>query len=392
MQRLMRTWVEISIDNLEHNYQQVRSLLRADTRVMAVVKADGYGHGAAQVAQTMQACGADWFGVSNIMEARALRVAGITKPILILGYTPEEKARDLFELSCTQCVFGEDYAERLATVAHRENVIVDAHIKLDTGMNRLGFDVHNIENLTTQLARVCYLPNLKVTGIFTHFAAADENTDHGRYYTAMQHRRFATVMSELTKRGFAFRDVHCCNSGGTMYYPEYHHSMVRPGIILYGCFPSGAPVNGVQLKPVMTLKSVVSFVKQVRAGEKISYGCTYEAYENMKVATIPIGYADGYPRALSNRGYAFVCDRVVPIVGRVCMDQILLDVTGINVIEGDIVTLFGGNSPIGMDNVAGIVGTINYEIMCGISRRVERVYIKNGRVSEIVDYTQQQNK
>lgn len=388
MQRLKRTWVEISINNLEHNYREVRSLLGTGTRMMSVVKADGYGHGAAQVSSALQACGVDWFGVSNIMEARTLRVAGITKPILIMGYTPEENARDLFELACTQCVYGEEYAERMAAVAHRENVTVEVHLKLDTGMNRLGFDTHNIDSLTTKLARVCYLPNLKVTGIFTHFASADENTDQGRYYTAMQHRRFATVMGELTTRGFAFRDIHCCNSAGTVYYPEYHHSMVRPGVILYGCSPSGKPIDKLHLKPVMTLKSVVSFVKTVRAGEKISYGCTYEAYENMKVATIPIGYADGYPRALSNRGYAFVCDRVVPIVGRVCMDQIMLDVTGVNVIEGDIVTLFGGDSPIGLDNVAGIVGTINYEIMCGISRRVERVYIKNGLVTEVVDYTQ----
>jgi alanine racemase len=388
MQRLKRTWVEISIDNLEHNYRQVRAVLGVGVRMMAVVKADGYGHGAAQVSKTLQACGVDWFGVSNIMEARALRSKGITKPILILGYTPEEYARDLFELACTQCIFSEAYAERLAAVAHRENVNIDGHIKLDTGMNRLGFDVRNIDNLVTAMARVCYLPNLKITGVFTHFAAADENTDHGRYYTALQHRRFATVMAELTTRGFIFKDVHCCNSAGTVFYPEYHHSLVRPGIILYGCSPNGRPVNRLSLRPVMTLRSVVSYIKTVKAGEKISYGCTYESYENMKIATIPIGYADGYPRSLSNRGYAYVCDRVVPIVGRVCMDQIMLDVTGVNVIEGDIVTLFGGDSPIGIDNIAGIAGTINYEIMCGISRRVERVYIRNGLVSEVVDYTQ----
>lgn len=388
MRQLRRTWVEIDIDHLEYNYRQMRARLAEGTRMMAVVKADGYGHGANQIARALEDCGADWFGVSNLMEARALRVAGITRPILILGYTPEENARDVYELSCTQCVFDEEYAERLAATAQRENIIIDAHIKLDTGMNRLGFDTHNLEDLIARLARVCYLPNLKVTGIFTHFAIADENTDQGHYYTAMQHRRFATVMNELTRRGFEFLDVHCCNSAGTVFYPEYHHSLVRLGVLLYGCSPTGKPIPGLALKPVMTLKSVVSQVKTVQAGEKISYGCTYEAYENMRIATVPIGYADGYSRALSNRGYAFVCDCVVPIVGRVCMDQIMLDVTGAEVQGGDVVTLFGGDSPIGMDNVAGIVGTINYEMMCGISRRVERIYIKNGEISEVVDYTQ----
>ncbi len=386
MHRLKRTWVEISIDNLEHNYRELRALLAPGTRMMAVVKADGYGHGAAQVSKTLQSCGVDWFGVSNIVEARTLRKAGITKPILILGYTPEENVRDLFELSCTQCVFSERYGEKLAAAAREQNVIIDIHFKLDTGMNRLGFDIHDMDDLLTRLARVSYLPNLKATGIFTHFAAADENTDQGRYYTAMQHRRFAMVMNELTKRGFEFNDVHCCNSAGTLFYPEYHHSLVRLGVALYGCSPTGKPLDAVQLKPVMTLKSVVSQVKIVQGGEKISYGCTAETYNNMKIATIPIGYADGYPRALSNRGRAFVSDSVVPIVGRVCMDQIMLDVTGIEVREGDVVTLFGGDSPIGMDNVAGLVGTINYEIMCGISRRVQRVYIKNGAVTDVVDY------
>lgn len=387
MNRLKRTWVEINIDNLAHNYRQIRSILKPGTRMMAIVKADGYGHGVSQVSRTLQMCGVDWFGVSNIIEARALRKVGITKPILILGYTPEENARDLFELSCTQCVFGEEYAERLAAAARKENVIIDIHIKLDTGMNRLGFDTHNLDELVTKLARVWYLPNLKVTGIFSHFAAADENTDFGRYYTAMQHRRFGMVMAELQKRGFEFLNVHCCNSAGTIFYPDYHHTMVRPGVVLYGCSPNGKPLDQIDLKPVMTLKSVVSFVKTVPAGEKVSYGCTHETYDGMQLATIPIGYADGYPRALSNRGYAYVCDKVVPIVGRVCMDQIILDVTGLNVHEGDVVTLFGDDCPIGMDNVAGIVGTINYEIMCGISRRVQRIYIKDGEIAEVVDYS-----
>lgn len=385
MQRLERTWVEIDLDNLAHNYKQIRGQMKSETRMMAVVKANAYGHGSAQLARALDRFGAEWFGVSNILEALALRRAGITKPILILGHTPEKNVRDLFELSLTQCVFSEDYAERMAKAAARDNVIVDCHIKLDTGMGRLGFDTRDSEELVMRLARVCYLPNLKVTGVFTHFAIADENSDNGRYYTAMQHRRFATVMNELTKKGFRFQNVHCCNSAATLQYPEYHHTMVRPGIALYGLSPGGRTADGLDLRPVMTMKSTISMVKEMPAGEKIGYGCTYESFAGMKVATLPVGYADGYPRSLSNRGYAFVADKVVPVIGRICMDQLMLDVTGLDIHEGDIVTLFGGDSPIGVDNLAGIVGTINYEIICDISARVQRRYIRGGEVVEAVD-------
>lgn len=386
MKRLKRAWVEIDLDNLEHNYNLIRSRMKEDTRLMAVVKANGYGHGDAQVAHVLDKNGADWFGVSNILEARSLRRAGITKPILVLGYTPEKNARDLFELSLTQCVFSEEYAEKLAAAARRDNLILECHIKLDTGMNRLGFDTHDPAELVLQLARVCYLPNLKVTGIFTHFAMADENTDEGRYYTAMQHRRFAAVMNELNQKGFRFQHIHCCNSAATLNYPEYHYTMVRPGIALYGLVPGNKPIEGVDLRPVMTLKSVVALVKELPAGEKISYGGTYESYSRMKLATIPIGYADGYPRSLSSRGYAYVNEKIVPVVGRICMDQLMLDVTGLQVKEGDEVTLFGGDSPIGADNIAGLTGTIHYEVVCDIAGRVQRVYVRGGEVIDTVDF------
>jgi len=386
MQRLKRTWVEIYLDNLEHNYRQMKSLMRPETRMMAVVKADAYGHGAKQVSLTLQDAGVDWFGVSNIVEARVLRASGVTRPILILGYTPTENARDIFELACTQCVFGEDYARELSDAARRENVTLDVHIKVDTGMNRLGFST-GTEDFAAKIAQVCYLDNLKVTGVFTHFAVADDNSEQGRYYTVMQHRRFATVMEDLTNRGFAFRDVHCCNSAGAIFYPEYHHSMIRPGISLYGCSPNGRRLENVSLKPVMALKSVVASVKTIKAGERISYGGTYEAYSDMKVATIPIGYADGYDRSLSNRGYAYVAETVVPIVGRVCMDMTVIDVSAADAKEGDVVTLFGDGCPIEIENVAGIDNTIAYEVMCGISRRVQRVYMRGGEVVEAVDYT-----
>jgi len=388
MDRLKRTWAEISLDHLEHNYHAVRALLRPETKLMAVVKADGYGHGARQVSETLQNCGADWFGVSNILEARQLRASGITRPILILGYTPEENVRNLFELSCVQCVFGEEYANRLSLAAARESVTIDAHIKLDTGMNRLGFVTTDIPDMLKKVSRVCYLPNMKVTGVFTHFAMADEATEQGRKLTALQHRRFAVALEELNRSGFTFEDIHCCNSAGTLFYPEYHHTMVRPGIALYGCSPNGKPLSDVSLKPVMTLRSVISSVKTISANEVIGYGGTHAAYGDMKLATVPIGYADGYSRSLSNRGYAYVNDTVVPVVGRVSMDQTILDISACDAKEGDNVILFGNGSPISIENIAGLVGTISYEITCGISRRVQRNYIHKGAVVEVIDYTQ----
>lgn len=386
MKRLIRTWAEIDLDNLAHNYNEIRARVGKEVQMMAVVKANGYGHGDIQAARTLDRCGAEWFGVSNVLEARALRRGGITKPILVLGYTPVQNARDIFELSLTQCVFSEEYAEQLADAARKENLTLDCHLKLDTGMNRLGFDTHEPAELVLKLARICYLPNLKVNGVFTHFAMADEDTDEGRYYTAMQHRRFANVLDELGKKGFRFPFVHCCNSAGIFNYPDYHHNMVRPGIALYGLWPGRRPIEGVDLKPVMTLKSVVAMTKELPSGEKISYGGTYEAFGNMKVATVPIGYADGYPRSLSNRGYAYVGEKVVPVVGRICMDQLMLDVTGLDVQVGDEVILFGGHSPIGAENIAGMTGTISYEIVCDIACRVQKVYMKDGEVYDTVDF------
>ncbi len=386
MRQLKRTWAEINLDNLEHNYKLIRSLLAPTTRFMAVVKADAYGHGSIPIAQTLERCGADWFGVSNINEAIALRRAGISKSILILGHTPVEYVRQLFDFDIAQTLLDYDYGMRLAAAAEQAGVTVDAHIKLDTGMSRVGFQVGAQNDLMTEIARLYYLPSLRISGIFTHFASADEVDEAGRAFTKAQHRKFMTVCDELKDNAYNLQ-MHCCNSAATLLYPEYHHDMVRPGIILYGQSPNGRPVRNFPLKPVMTLKTAVTLVKTIRAGDKVSYGCTYEAPRDMRVATVPVGYADGYPRALGNQGQAFVNGAVVPVVGRVCMDQMLLDVSDVEVQEGDIATLFEGGSPITVDAVAGAVGTINYEILCGISRRVQRVYVRHGTVSEVVDYT-----
>ncbi len=387
MRQLKRTWVEIDLDALAHNLGEIRKLVGRGVDIMAVVKADAYGHGSKQIAAVLEKQGADWFGVSNINEAKALRRNGVTKPILILGYTPQENVRELAELNITQTILGADYAQGLAEAAEREGVRVDVHVKLDTGMSRIGFSTRDIRRAADEVARICDDPRFRVTGMFTHFAVADEPAgEKSAAYTRAQHERFAAVAAALDDRGYVFFHKHCCNSAATLLCPEYYHEMVRPGLILYGESPVGAP--GIDLRPVMSLKTVVSLVKTVKAGESVSYGCTYTAERDMTVATVPIGYADGYPRVLSDKGLGFVAETVVPVIGRVCMDQMMLDVSGANVKEGDVVTLFGGGSPITLDNVAKIAGTISYELMCGMSRRVQRVYLSGGAVVDVVDYTE----
>ena len=385
MEKLKRTWAEINLDNLRYNCEQLKGMLKDGVALMAVVKADAYGHGDVEVANAVSEF-ADWFAVSNLMEAKRLRKAGITKPVLILGYTPAENCTDLFELNITQTLLGPDYAKELSDAAVEAGITVDVHVKVDTGMTRIGFYAAD-EECVDQIEKAVYLPGLNATGIFTHFAVADEDSADSEAFTQLQHDRFSDVIWELQKKGIDFNRVHCCNSAAMILIPSYHHTMVRPGIVLYGCSPSGKPMQEIDLKPVMTLKTTVSLVKNVHPGETIGYGRKYKAVSEMSVATVAIGYADGYPRVLSNRGYAFVNDKVVPIVGNICMDQMMLDVTGVDVREGDQVILFGENSPIGVDNVAALAGTISYEILCGVSRRVERVYIRDGKEISVVDYT-----
>ena len=386
MEKLKRTWAEINLDNLRYNVGQLRGMLKDQVSLMAVVKADAYGHGDVEVANAISDL-ADWYAVSNIMEARRLRRAGLTQPILILGYTPADHAMELFELGVTQAVFGMDYARKLSKAAEEGHVTLDVHIKVDTGMSRIGFSAVDDEKCAIEIAKACMLPNLKAPGIFTHFAVADQEDETSEDFTHLQHDRFSNVVWLLKQRKIEFDQVHCCNSAAMIFITSFHHTMVRPGIVMYGCSPSGEPMEQIDLRPVMSLKSTISLVKEVVPGETIGYGRKFTCFEPMKVATVAIGYADGYPRALSNKGYVFVNDAVVPIVGNICMDQMMIDVTGVDAREGDTVTLFGGDCPIGADNIAALAGTINYEILCGVSRRVERVYIRDGKEISVVDYT-----
>lgn len=387
---LRRTWAEINLDAVNNNIQQIKSIIKPGVKLCAVVKADCYGHGYAYTTAEMAAAGADWFAVSNLAEALQLRRVGISAPILILGYTPPDKAAELVYNDISQAVFSEDYAEKLSAAAVFSGIQVNAHIKIDTGMSRIGFLYHDtVEDYPTvdEIERVCRLPGLKPEGIFTHFSSAD--CADGEAFTRIQYDLFLSVTERLRGRGIEFPLRHCSNSAAILDYPEMNLDMVRAGVILYGMYPSSAVSRRIPLLPVMELKTVVSMVKALPAGTPVSYSRTFETTGPTTLATVPIGYADGYPRLLSNRADMLLGGKRVPVRGNVCMDQCMLDVTGLpDVHEGAEVTVFGreGNERVTADELAAKAGLINYEVTCGLSRRVPRVYVKNNEMIETTDY------
>lgn len=388
---LKRTWAQIDLDALEHNYRAIRNSLKQGCRMMCVIKADAYGHGAVCLAREYERMGAEWFAVSNLAEAIQLRDAGISKPVLILGYTPAENAGALAQYRVTQAILSTEYAQNLSDSACKQGIKVEVHLKLDTGMSRIGLLCQEKEQCPTaanEALHICRLPGLDVKGAFTHFAVADEAED-GREATKKQYDCFMTVIGLLRAEGIPLPICHCSNSGAVLFYPEMQLDMVRCGIILYGLLPSCKLQNSLNLRPVMELKSIVSLVKEVPAGTMVSYGHDYIAQKSMRIATIPIGYADGYSRLLSGRAEMLVRGKRAPVIGRVCMDQLMLDVTDIPAVEeGDTVTVFGcdGESLLPVEELAALYGTINYEIVCLISKRVPRLYYRNGCVVDELDY------
>ena len=383
---LSRTWAEINLDNLKHNYDLIRAHLSDKTKFMAVVKADAYGHGAKIIAKELDSYGADWFAVSNIEEALQLREFGITKPILILGYTPANLAKTLADNNISQALLDKDYAKRLIENAKRDNVKVKVHIKIDTGMDRIGFIHHKIDDNSAIENIKSVLDNdyLIAEGIFTHFATSDYDNDENGEHTKMQFKLFTDVINKLLANGIEIPLRHCSNSAATLDKPEYHLDMVRPGIIMYGLNPSSY-FTKYDLRPAFKLKSVVSLIKEIEPGDAVSYGRTFTADKKMKVATIPVGYADGYSRLLSNKGYVLVNGKKANILGRICMDQCIVDITDIdNVSVGDKVLLFGDDG-LTTDDYSKLCGTINYETVCLVGKRVPRVYYKNGKEVSILN-------
>lgn len=376
-QRLM---AQIDLDAIEHNVKEIKKRIDPKTKLLAVVKADGYGHGAVEISKICLFNGADWLGIATCEEGEALRQANIPVPILILGYTLESRFETVIENELTQAVYSFEMAEKLSQTAVRMGKTAYIHIKIDTGMGRIGF-LPCEESLKT-IDRIFGLPNVKITGIFTHFSTADEKD---KSFTNTQFERFLYMTDGLEKMGHTGLIRHCANSGAIIDMPKLQLDMVRAGIILYGMMPSG-DVGEMDLRPAMSLKTHISYVKNVPEGTPIGYGRTYYTDKPSKIATVPIGYADGYSRAFSNKARVIVNGEYANVVGNVCMDQMMLDVTHIKEIkQGDEVTVMGscGGKTITAEELGALSDTINYEIVCNVGKRVPRVYIRGGKVLKL---------
>lgn len=389
MDFVRRTWAEISLDAIAHNFNEIKQKISGRAKICCVIKADGYGHGAVELARVYEALGADFFAVSNIDEGIEIRSAGVRLPILILGYTPVCDAQRLARYNISQAVFSQEYAAALSAQCAEYGCVCNIHIKCDTGMSRIGFmcqqfprDNDSIE----EICSACALPNLRAEGLFTHFCVSDES-DGGRAFTERQYQNFRYVADALRQRGLTIPLCHCSNSGAIEDYEQTYCDMVRAGIILYGLSPSPKLAGKLDLQPAMTLKTTVAYVKALRAGSDISYGRTFTAPKDMKIATVPIGYADGYVRQNAGEGYMLVNGRRAKIVGRICMDQTMLDVTDIDgVAVGDEVIVFGngGHGEPTADSIAQNTDTINYEVVCLVGKRVPRVYYQNGKITDVM--------
>lgn len=383
-----RIWAEVDLDAIAGNVKNLKAHISPTAKMMAVVKADAYGHGVEHVSRTLEENRVDCFAVSSLSEAVQLRRLGRTLPILILGYTPPECAADLAEHNLTQTVYSPEYADALSHAAVNSGCTLSCHIKLDVGMGRLGFNAKS-DDCIAQVEQAAKLPALTFTGIYTHFPSADLDGDEDGTITKSQIALFTKRVEQLKTKGIAFAVCHCCNSAGSIAFADGHLDMVREGIALYGLCPSGELQGKVELNPAMTLKTVVSMVKTLHKGDTVSYGQTVTLEKDTRVATVCIGYADGYPRALSNKGYMMINGQKAPVLGRVCMDQLLLDVTHIdNVKMGTEVTVFGknGNTCLPVEEIAALCPTIHYELVCVLGKRVPRVYLQQGKPVDITDY------
>ena len=377
-------WAEINLDNIAYNMQRIRECSRSKD-IIGIVKADAYGHGAVDVAPVILKNGANRLAVAVLSEAVELRKSKIDCPIMILGYTPLSIGDDIFKYNIEQTVFSVSYAKELSKMAQERNVDVKIHIALDTGMGRIGFipDEKSVE----EVYEISRLPKIKIEGLFSHFSTADEEN---KEYTYLQFERFKWFYDKLIKKGVRVNIRHIANSAAIMELPETHFEAVRPGIIIYGYYPSEeVDKNRLSLKPAMELKTNVVHIKEMKNGEFISYGRKFQCKRKSLIATLPVGYADGFTRMLSNKDKVIINGEFANIVGRICMDQCMVDITDIpDVKVGDEVVLMGESNgkSITADDIAGMLGTINYEVICMISKRVPRVYVSNEKVVKIRNY------
>ena len=386
-------WAEIDLDALRANFQVVRKHA-GDLPLCAVVKADSYGHGAVQCARVLSEEGAAWFAVSCLAEAKQLRRSGIRQPILILGHVQSTYTVELIENDLTAACYSTEQAIAMSEAAVLAGSKVKVHLAADTGMGRIGFALRtDFDKAIEEMVAVCKLPGLEMTGMFQHFAVADDTSEENIAYTAEQYDYFIRAYQALKEAGFEPPLLHCDNSAGVMLHPEWpeglpsDHCMARPGIILYGFDPSDEVRFGL-FRPVMKLKTVVSMVKVMQPGQSTSYGRCFTAEKPTKVATLCTGYADGYPRLLScGNGIVEVHGKPCPVLGRVCMDQLMVDVTDVpQVQEGDEAILWGGAVSDSAEDIARKTDTISYEVLCGVSRRVPRVYLEHGEIVAIENW------
>lgn len=389
MDYLKRTWADISLDNLNHNYRQLRSKLPSTCRFLGVVKADAYGHGAVPVSRHLNELGAEYLAVSNIEEAVQLRRGGIRGPVLILGYTPPFYAVDLAGMNLRQEVHSLEYARRLNERLTGTNRRIRIHLKLDTGMSRLGFFAYDDEKTLDEIKEVAQMPHLLIEGAFMHFPVADSTAPEDVAFTRLQFDRFMQMLSALKGCGIEPAIRHCCNSGASILYPEYALDMVRPGIATYGVLPSPDVAGKIDLKPVMSLRTTVFQLRDYEPGISISYGRAYMTTHRQRIAVVGIGYADGLSRSFSGKISFLLHGKRVPQVGRICMDMCMVDVTDVPEAKvGDVVTVFGedGGDCIPVDALAEQLGTISYEILCGINKRIPRIYLDGETQTEILQY------
>lgn len=390
MKTLKRTWAEVSLDNLEHNYRAIKNHIPEGCRFLGVMKADAYGHGAVPLSHALCELGAEYLAVSNLEEAIQLRRGGVRAPMLILGYTPASFADTMVFMDITQEVHSLEYAKELDTALTGTNYILNVHLKLDTGMTRIGFFAYDHERTLPELLEVCGLPHLHVEGVFTHFCVADSKAPEDEAFTRTQYARFTAMLDALAAHGIHPELRHCASSGATILYPELALDMVRPGIATYGHAPSEDAEGILDLRPLMTVRTTVAQLREIPAGTSISYGRTYTAERDMRVAVLPIGYADGLLRGLSGKVSFRIRGKMARSVGRICMDMCMVDVSEIPGIRvGDEATLFGYDTDgtlLPCERIAQQAGTISYEILCGISKRIPRIYMQDGREQEILQY------
>lgn len=374
----LRTYAQVDLSAIVHNICEVKKRVDDSVKVMAVIKADAYGHGAVAVGTALRNL-VDYFGVATIEEAVELRQAGLMLPILILGYTMHGKYPDVVQYDVTQTIYNVEDAKRLAEEAHRQQKVAKVHIALDTGMTRIGFPP--VAESVEQIRQITQFDNIDVEGLFTHMSCADQAD---KTYANKQMDRYDHFVEMLEQAGIHIRVKHICNSAGIMEFDHHRYDMVRSGIITYGLYPSEEVVKErLDLRPAIRWCAHVTHVKTVAPGEGVSYGATYVTQRPTRIATVSLGYADGYARALSNKGEVLIHGQRAPIIGRVCMDQFMVDVSGIDDVKmGDEVILIGkkGTEQITMEELGEVSGRFNYELACCLTQRVPRIYTRQGEI------------